>query len=242
MRPPPDLFVVSIHDVAPPGIDAVRALVEAVTPRIGTAMSLAIVPQRTPTTSERTAIRQLIARCDESLLHGWSHRRPPSLDPFSWLVGRNDEFAALTISETIKRLSDGITVLHDEYGVDASGTIPPAWRVGCIGECLASAGLQFTVGLRSLLTISRNRIELATSSWDPGPIGCLWPMCEALGKRPLAKARATPVITLHPADLRRGLLPRALAMIDRHLYAGRRPATFGQLVTALHKADAPKTL
>jgi hypothetical protein len=223
-------LIVSIHDVEPATVSAVEELLDSVAPRVGRIVSLAVIPRLTTSTSERECVSRAIGCADEVLMHGVTHRRAWSMDPFSLLIGRNDEFAGLNEEATIARLKEGVRRLRVLYGVRVLGTLPPAWRGRHVVDALRAADLRFAVMHRRLFRSNGDSMPLATRSWDPGPIGCLWPIAECLGRWPIAPRGATVCVTLHPADVRRGLLPRAIRHIDRLLHEGWHPITFEGLI------------
>jgi hypothetical protein len=238
MDAPPDHFVVCVHDVWPVHEREIAAIFEALRPRVGRAVSVAVVPLPLGKPWPRhCGLPALVLNgADEVLLHGLTHQRPRSMSLLSAIIGRHDEFARLHLGETMARLRQGRELLADLIGTPVHGVLPPAWRAGRITAALDDVGLEFVVGMTSV-RVSRRRggrtVPLATRSWDAGPIGPLGHLLDLWGAT-LAwrKTAAVPSIALHPADVRRSFLPRAMACIDRLLADGRRPTTFRQLLVA----------
>jgi hypothetical protein len=243
--PPPEHFVVCVHDAWPAHARELATIFDALRPRIGRTFAVAAVPlpMEEPWSAHAPAARELAAQirdgADELLLHGLTHRRPPSRSPLSWIIGRNDEFARLAPAETASRLRRGLQLLGDAIGLPVRGVLPPAWRAGNIPAALDDVGLDFIVGMTCVRTTTRGggrMVPLATRSWDAGPIAPLGHLLDLWGTALSCRPTAVPSIALHPADVTRNFLPRALSCIDRLLAAGRRPTTFRQL---LAPAPAP---
>jgi len=238
MDAPRDQFVVCVHDVWPAHEREIAAIFDALRPRLGRAVSVAAVPLPAgkPWVNACPLASLVRESSDEVLLHGLTHQRPRSMSPLSTLIGRHDEFARLHLGETMARLRQGRELLADLIGTPVHGVLPPAWRAGRIPAALDDVGLEFVVGM-TCVRVARSRggrtVPLATRSWDAGPIGPLGHLLDLWGAT-LAwrKTAAVPSIALHPADVRRNFLPRAMACIDRLLAVGRRPTTFRQLLVA----------
>ena len=98
-------------------------------------------------------------------------------------------------------------------GREVRGVVPPGWRSGCLGEVLGLLGLSFLIGMCDLVTASGKRRALATWSWDAGPVAAAGWLLEWAGSA-AARGGAAPVVVLHPADLKRGFVPRASAAFD----------------------------
>ncbi len=226
-------FVVCIHDAWPANGPEVSQILDAVRLLVGEVVSVAATPLplgRPWPEDEGTArlVRLLRERVAEVLLHGLTHARPVSLSPLSCLIGRNDEFARVPHDETVARLRRGRMMLAG-IGRDVRGVLPPAWRAGKIPAALGDAGLDFVVGMSSVRGAGGRNVPLATWSWDPGPAAPLANLLELWGTVLTCRRSAVPCVAIHPADLRRRLLPRATKRIERLLRAGLRPATYGEL-------------
>ena len=230
-------FVVCVHDVHPGTIPAVVPILEALRPLVGNAVSVAVVPQpggiAWPTGAPADALRRALDQSvDEILLHGLTHRRGWSLDPLSWMIGRSDELAGLSPSQVLKLTRKGLETIHAEVGREVRGVVPPGWRSGCLGEVLGALGLSFLIGMCGLVTASGKRRALATWSWDAGPVAAAGWLLEWAGSV-AARGGAAPVVVLHPADLKRGFVPRALRRIRLLLDAGHLPVSFEHLAQGM---------
>jgi hypothetical protein len=242
-------FVVSVHDAWPAHVREIATILKELRPRVGRAISLAAtpMPMGRPWSDDPPAARELCAMVHdgvaEVLLHGLTHHRPASLSPLSILIGRHDEFATLPLEEAITRLRDGAARLRDALDLPIRGVLPPAWRAGNIPAALRDAGLEFVVGMcgvRSGPTGGDQRITLATWSWDAGKVAPLGHLLDLWGNFLSCRTTSVPCIALHPADVTRPYFRRrALSIIDRLLAAGRRPATFEQLLAARSPPPPP---
>ncbi|MFT5686552.1 MAG: hypothetical protein ACI8RZ_007508 [Myxococcota bacterium] len=88
--------------------------------------------------------------------------------------------------------------------------------------------MDFVVHLDRLTHRTGSR-RLATFSWDVGPIRAVSRLGEGLGGLLALRPDSVPCVALHPADVTRGLLPRALRRIDA-LAATHTPARFEALL------------
>jgi peptidoglycan/xylan/chitin deacetylase (PgdA/CDA1 family) len=226
-----------VHDVHPGTTPAVVPILEALRPLVGNSVSVAVVPQpggiAWPSGPPADALRRALDRsAHEILLHGLTHRRGWSLDPLSWLIGRCDELAGLSPAQVLKRARKALATIHAEVGREVRGVVPPGWRSGCLGEVLAALGLSFLIGMYDLVKASGKRRALATWSWDAGPVAAAGWLLEFAGSV-AARGGATPVVVLHPADLKRGFVPRALRRIRLLLDAGHLPVSFEHLAESM---------
>ena len=238
-----DHFVVCVHDVWPAHEREIVSILDALKPRIGRTVSVATVPlplgKGWPSTSQLVSLVR--ENVDEVLLHGLTHHRLRSISPLSTIIGRHDEFARLSFAETTARLRQGLALLTDSIGTSVHGVLPPAWRAGTIQAALDDVGLEFIVGMtgvRAAKSFGGRTVPLATRSWDAGPIRPLGHLLDLWGTTLAWRKTAVPSIALHPADVRRNYLSRALACLDRLLAEGRRPTTFRQLLAASSAARA----
>src|SRR5262245_11103774 len=109
---PSDVFVTCVHDVCPANRASTQFILRKLGPLIGSRASLAVIPRflDEPWPDDRATRcwgEDLRAASSEILLHGLIHRRTRSISPFSAIVGRNDEFAALPAHEARQRIDDG---------------------------------------------------------------------------------------------------------------------------------------
>jgi len=232
-------FVVCLHDVHPGTLPEVLSVFEVLRPLVGAAVSAAVVSKPGglpwPTGEPASALRRALHQStDEILWHGLTHRRGRSLDPLSWLIGRSDELAGLPRTQVLDRAREGLETIQAAIGRQVRGTVPPGWRSGYLGELLGELGLSFLVGRCALVTASGQRRALATWSWDAGPVAAAGWMLEWAGSA-RARGTATPVVVVHPADVKRAFLPRALKRIRQLLDDGRVPVSFEYLAANVER-------
>lgn len=225
------VFVVCMHDVNPSAGREIMEQVDALYPLTGAKISAAIIPAAQSTGWSRVS-GSFLRTIDqfEKLLHGFNHRRPCSLSPFSYLSGRCDEFAALRAPEAERRLQAGQKIIADTFGAPAQGFLPPAWQAGSVtNESLIKGNITFQVGFSELRMVSGRIIPLGTYSWDWGPVNL--PNCfgSLLGSSLACRGGAVRVIGLHPCDRERGHFNRALDLIRYLIDKGLRPVSFREL-------------
>lgn len=226
-------FVVCVHDVHPGTLPEILRILDALRPLVGYAVAMAVTPKPDglawPTGTATDSLRRALHEsAGEVLLHGLTHRRRWSLDPLSWLIGRADELVGLPRAQVLARAREGLEVIRARVGREVRGAVPPGWRSGHLGELLGALGLSFLIGMGTLVTASGARRSLATWSWDAGPVAAAGWILEWAGSA-MARGAATPVVVLHPADVKRGFLPRALHRIQLLLNDGRVPVSFESL-------------
>ncbi len=231
-----DIFHVVVHDVTPQLIEPLTTILDQLAPLVQRAVAAAVVPcwHGQPWDGAACPVAGLIkARCGEVLLHGYTHRRTHYRGAVSLLTGGADEFAGLPAAVAAERLRRGQAALRDLFGAPTAGFVPPAWMPGPVTPgLLAACGLQYSVGFSGIVSAVGARLPLATWSWDLGR--CAWAgyLGEAAGVLAFATRRgAIPCIVLHPADVARGYLPHGLHLVRALLAAGRRPATFQEIVS-----------
>jgi len=225
-------FVVSIHDVAPSSEDEITRILKALRPRVGTVMSAAVVPigfDRGRSVGLAALVR---SNCREIALHGYSHQGRNRFHPLAVVTKNSVEFMGLSSAETQARLERGQEILRNVFGRTASVLIPPAWWRGAVTPMLAeNCRLCVLAGLTAFETGAR-RCPLAIYSWDWGRLGLLGYAGELFGHIRHQLCSATPCVVLHPCDVSRNFLGRALAIIDRLLREGFSPATFTEISAA----------
>ena len=236
-RANPSRFVVSVHDIAPPQAVEVTRIFQALKPLVSDVISAAVIPRPAGAAwggrPHARRLRRLVSQgAQEVVAHGWAHRRDAPLDWFSRVIGCCDEFAGLDEATTGKLLGDALRATRELFGKRVRGFVAPGWRSFHAPAFLGEEALGFVAGWSRLYRIEGPALRLATWSWDAGPIAALGLLAE-LGSRWQGRRRgAIPVIAIHPADVRRGFLPRALARVKQHLERGDRPVVFEELAGA----------
>ena len=226
-------FVVSIHDVAPANREEFAQIMTELRPRVGNAISAAIIPLpfgRSPSADFAALVR---SGCREIALHGYSHSGSCRFHPLTFLSGNSAEFLALSPIELQGRLRDGQRIVREVFGKISSVFVPPAWCSGALTPAIAkSCGLRVLVTLTSLSTSTR-KFPLAVYSWDCGRFATLGYAGELFGHIRCFWRAAIPCVVLHPSDVSRNFFSRGLAIIDRLLRDGFSPATFAEVSIAM---------
>jgi predicted deacetylase len=230
---PSNVFLVVIHDVAPPLLSSVRAILAQVHPLVQTNVAAAVVPRWHGTQlsrAHRGFIELVQTNCREILLHGYTHHRVGH-GLISALTGGADEFVSLSAVEAIERLRRAQAVLTEVFGEAAVGFVPPTWHRGPLTDhLLAEAGLRYCIGLTRITCSPRAPIPLATWSWDLGVIAFSGYLGELAGTILFTCRRsAIPCVVFHPVDQRRGFVERGIRWIQTLLDQGRQPVVFKDL-------------
>lgn len=228
-------FLVIVHDVAPPFLGSLQQISAQLRPLIGNLAVGAVVPCWHGTqlsSSDAPFIGHTRTAYSEVLLHGYMHHSARAWGPVALLTSQANEFTDLTPSAAVRRIQAGQADIANCLGVTVRGFVPPAWQSGPITPgLLAACGLSYQLGLTDLQTLNRAPRPLAVWSWDCGRFAALGLAGEALGTlRHLQQPTALPCIVLHPRDLQRGYLDRALHLVRKLLSSGWQPITPGALV------------
>lgn len=227
MATPARHFLVCVHDVCPAWEPQLRTILQPLAGRVGQAFAAAVIPRPggLPWSPRDAAFAGWVRRqAGELQLHGLTHRRPGSASPYSWLIRRADEFAALPPAEAERRLAEGQALLAALFGAPPCGFVPPAWRWGSLTpQMLERHGLRYGMRLTALVRPGLPARPLATWSWDCGRIGRAGWLGAWAGHLMALRPAATPCIVLHPADVERGFLAHALRRIESLMRRGLRP-------------------
>jgi uncharacterized protein len=248
----PQVFSVSLHDVAPATWAECRGLLEWLEP-YRVPVTLLAVPDyhRAGTIEPKSAfaawLLQRRARGDEIVLHGYCHRdeAQPARGLAEFLRRRvltaaEGEFAALTEAGAAERVRDGIAVLR-AAGIEPAGFVPPAWLIARPAvRALATSGLpylatrEYLYRLPDLARISAPSLVYSTRSRVRRRISVLFNTSKLWirMRSPLLR------IALHPADLR---FPEVMRAWGRHLavLSGARPAILESAYLSALSPPAP---
>lgn len=228
---PTQVFSVVLHDVAPRFAKEVDIFVEALSPRIGTAIAGAVVPcwgGEALAEHDRPFLSRIQVCFGNLLLHGFTHTRARGRGLVSRVASGLDEMNGLTPDETDQRLDDGQFEMRRWLGSAAKGFIAPTFQVGHASPArLARHGIEYTIGYRSVFWADGTADRLATWCWDVSPRPMLNHAGYWLGELQYRLRRsAIPCLALHPLDIGRGFLPRICQTVDKLLGAGRKPILF----------------
>ena len=216
-------------------MDGIETVLRSLRPLVGRRLSVAVVPCWHGRLLSAADSRLLAAvRCAREVLqHGWTHRREGPSGLISAVTGRADEFAPLSRSEARSRLERGRELLENVLGRPVAGFLAPAFRSGRVDAIVAArAGLPFLVGWSRVDLPAGPAIPLATTLWDLSPVCRLDWLGELAGRVAALRRAALPLVAIHPVDVRRGDLPRALTLVRYLLDAGRKPILLKPFVDA----------
>ena len=195
---------------------------------VGQRVAGAVVPcwRGWPITDGQPWFTEMIARqFDELLLHGYTHYNDRGLGGVGLLTGRCDEFNGLDPQSAERRIASAQTVLAEVFSRPVLGFVPPAWRPGPVTlEMLARQGLFYCVGMHQVVFTTGSHIPLVTWSWDCGVIAGLGYLGELYGSLSnTVRRRALRAVVIHPLDVDRGFLQRALERIALLVNQGCQP-------------------
>ncbi|MCX7047991.1 MAG: DUF2334 domain-containing protein [Candidatus Sumerlaeota bacterium] len=227
-------FVVSVHDVAPLYAGEIATILQSLNSLVGPRVSLAAVPRfhgQSWSAEDRELIQCIKGNSEEILQHGYTHERDQGCGVISALTRHSDEFAALSGQEALQRMRTGQAILQSAFGAPIAGFIAPSWRLSAGSRhAIWEAGYLFCANYGSIQRADGGGIPLATLSWDWGRISALGIAGEFAGRlRQKINRRAIPCVVIHPLDVRRGFLKRAITFIERLLSQGAQPALFEEI-------------
>jgi predicted deacetylase len=229
---PPGIFFTIVHDVAPVFQREISTILRLLAPLVGRQVGAALVPCWHATALDLDFIRRADRDFGELLIHGLTHRRSaPRGGPRAWLTRGADEFGGLDCNRACARVRQARRIMVGVLGRETGGFVPPAWQMGALSPAaLARSGIRYCLGMRNLILCESGSTQrLATWSWDAGRWAWAGYAGHALGvaARVIDRA-AVPCVVVHPADLARGFVPCALALIRNLLAHGLRPVLPGQ--------------
>lgn len=238
-------FYIVLHDVTPVFARQVFEIADRFNGLVDTRIAAAFVPRwhgRALQRGDEQFASEVKERFGEVLLHGYTHRREQGRGLASLITGSSDEFNGLSVSATHERLAVGQEEFAEMFGSPAEGFIAPTFQRGhATPALLAEHGMQFSVGFGKLRIAGREALRLATWCWDLSPWRPAGYLGHGLGHM-LMKTRpsALPCLALHPVDLDRRFIKRAVQLTKRLLDEGRRPILGGDLLLSRtpHESDA----
>ncbi|MEO8376821.1 MAG: DUF2334 domain-containing protein [Candidatus Sumerlaeota bacterium] len=234
MTHPKREMIVCIHDVGFGCARTVKELIEFCESEMGALPSLAVVPAASNEEGRRDLEAMLRGYAGEIVQHGYDHAALRRFHPLNILTADRNEFTGRGRDEAIKRVADGKAMLEEMAGRTVGTFLPPTWDRGALTPwILFDSGFQQVIGLKALLHADGQRHALATFSWDCGRFEKLGWAGEALGYLLWLKSNSTPVIALHPDDVRRGFLKRIRSLVRRLRNEGFFPTGFATLGAAM---------
>jgi predicted deacetylase len=234
LRTTPRQFLVIVHDVAPQAFVPLQKIGDTLFPLLGTRVAAAIVPcwhGRQLTAYDTTFVQHVQTSYGELLLHGYSHHTNTS-GPVALLTKQANEFTRLTAVTALARIRQGLAILAEHFEGNVAGFVPPAWQAGPITLfLLQQCGLAYQMGLSALTAIDTLPQPLAVVSWDCGRFAALGLIGEAVAAlQYFLNPAAIPCIVIHPRDVERGFLVRAVHLIRHLLATGWQPVLPGQYI------------
>jgi len=237
--PDPDRFRqylhVAVHDIAPCYRNQLEIIKQQLQPLLGSRFSGAIVTcwRGQPITECRWLCDGFLQQIEEPLLHGFSHYNSGGFGLTALLTSRSDEFSQLSMTAAEQRIASARKLLSEVISKPVLGFVPPAWQKGPVTMAmLAKLGLRYCVGMHGVDFHNSSRIPLVTWSWDCGSVAALAYAGELYGLLTATfRHTALPTVVIHPLDVNRGFLPRALRRIKSLLDKGCQPVLLADFLT-----------
>lgn len=229
-------FALVVHDVTPVFRRQLNLILGAVNPLVGDRVSAAVVPcwRGNPlgeAAGDVDFLEFVSKGFGEILQHGYTHHHDGH-GLISYLSGRSNELRGLTEHDTRARLAKGRERLRRLMRTSIAGFVAPAWQMGRASpDLLRDLGFRYSLGFSSGLVFGGPTTPLATWSWDWGILpGSGW-FGAWLGTCALAiRPRSLPCVVIHPLDVDRGWLPRALRLVEQLRSEGRSPVLFSEIL------------
>jgi predicted deacetylase len=157
---------VVLHDVSPVTWRSCRRLLELIDGLGSPRVTLLVVPNfhgLHPIDGSPQFVADIearLARGDELVLHGYTHRddAPPPKGPLEWIRRRvltagEGEFSALSQREATRRLERGLEIFS-RLGWPVAGFVPPAWLASKEASLsLRDSGMRFTSSHTALVAL-----------------------------------------------------------------------------------------
>jgi uncharacterized protein len=235
-------LLVSIHDVAPPNLAAVRRLWQLCR-EVGVAPALLVVPDwHGSAPIERDAgflgwVRDAVALGAEVLLHGERHDesgRPRAARDHLRAAGRTareGECLTLDALELEALVARGLARFR-ALGLEATGFVPPAWLMRADARPgIYAAGAPLTEDDAAIHLASGRRLEAPVLRWSARtPARAVGSMAVAAGRWRLQRRVPTMRIALHPGDLNHPGVTRSVTRALGRWTTGRRSVPYSSLL------------
>jgi predicted deacetylase len=233
-------IIVIVHDVTPYYEQEIVILLNMLKPLINNNIAAAVVPDWHDMRLSflHKSFNEILKNAfGELLLHGLTHYRNRSISLYSMLTNHSDEFVGLHTDEIASRLHEGQHLFYQIFGSKARGFVPPAWKKGYLhAELLAAQGIDYCLDMFSIHSFKRNKIPLATWSWDWGQLNCLGYVGEVMGTFLFHVRTSTPCIVFHPKDVTTGYVQLGIKRVKNFLHQGFRPVLPWEVI--LHNENA----
>jgi predicted deacetylase len=222
--PMPKRLLASIHDVSPAFESQVDALYDRLCGLLGgPRLAMLVVPDfedqaplaRSPAYAAK--LRDWAKDGVEMFLHGWCHRDDAKKRGFmqKHMTAGAGEFAQLSKSEALRRLSEGRKVVEDAIGTSVAGFIAPAWLYSPDAlDALGEAGFALAENHLKVWQPTTGRVVakspvITWASRTPGRVRSSLMVAAAARAAPWALGNAR--IAVHPGDT---TVPALLDSID----------------------------
>ncbi len=246
-------LVVSVHDVAPPHLDRVQRMLEALAGVGVSRRSLLVIPNfqgRWPIDRDEAfcaALRGFRSGGDEIVLHGYEHvgvgapRGLAARFKNRWFTEDEGEFLSLDYPSARRRIEQGLEIVG-RAELDVEGFVAPAWLINADGlRAARDCGLQYTNSYASLSDLPGQRSYVSPSLvFGPGHlnedvgIAVQQRLSGLLARRRVARVVLHPPCIDHPRRF-----GRILSMIETML-VGHEPTTYLDLLRELRTPAAPR--
>jgi len=234
-------LIVSLHDVHPGSLEAIRGQVDLLGELGVSTLSLLVVPKfhsRTLITRHAQTmefLRQRASAGDDLVIHGFAHQSMDNrLETLFWhrlYTNREAEFLDLSNGEVRHRIQLGLDIWSAE-GWRSDGFIAPAWLMPKKqDEILRHLGFSYTNRLRSISLLQKKK-EIAAmslcystrSAWRRA-LGITW----NLGLFNRLKKGSIIRLSLHPGDLEvASIRQQVREMVEMALAEGFQPVTYAR--------------
>jgi len=217
-------LLASIHDVSPAFESQVDALYDRLSGLLGgPRLAMLVVPDfedAAPLAKNPAYAAKLRGWAEagvEMFLHGWCHRDDARKRGFmqKHMTAGAGEFAQLSKTEALRRLSDGRKIVEDAIGQSVAGFIAPAWLYSKDSlEALSEAGFPLAENHLKVWQPTTGRIVarspvITWASRTPGRVKSSLMVAAAARAAPWALGNAR--IAVHPGDT---TVPALLDSID----------------------------
>jgi hypothetical protein len=228
--------LVSIHDVMPETLGAVRELIDLCRQHRASPVTLLVVPGRSWTRDGLQTLRDWQAEGHELAGHGWHHRcrsiRGLRHRLHSWLISRDvAEHLALS-SEQIVRLMERCGSWFGEQGLGVPSLyVPPAWALGPVDHArlrhVSFASVEVLGGVLSTRDGSLWRLPLVGFEADTRMRAAALRGWNRLNRRLASRGTRPLRIAIHPHDHRLRLHDDLRRSLERPL----RTVPYGDLTS-----------